>query len=108
MSDMPDNIWAIHVHIDDATWYECPVPDTEKYIRADIHEAKIKELEKALIKIANQHTVDELIKKGVENSEYDDKISVSFKQVSATSLVAYGKMILVARDALAKLKGATR
>jgi|11BtaG_2_1085332.scaffolds.fasta_scaffold80261_1 DNA repair ATPase RecN len=45
MSDMPDNIWAIHVHIDDATWYECPVPDTEKYIRADIHEAKIKELE---------------------------------------------------------------
>ena len=48
MSDMPDNIWAIHVHIDNATWYECPVPDTEKYIRADIHEAKIKELEAQL------------------------------------------------------------
>ena len=45
MSDMPENFWAIHVHIDDATWYECPVKDAEKYIRADIHEAKIKDLQ---------------------------------------------------------------
>ena len=48
MSDMPEEIWAIHVWIDDATWYECFVPGTEKYIRADIHEARIKELEDAL------------------------------------------------------------
>ena len=45
MSDMPEEIWAIHVWIDDATWYECFVPGTEKYIRADIHEARVKELE---------------------------------------------------------------
>lgn len=45
MSDMPECIWAKHLGIDDATWYECPVPTTEKYIRADIHEAHIKELE---------------------------------------------------------------
>jgi len=48
MSDMPKEIWAIHVWIDDATWYECFVPGTEKYIRADIHEVRIKELEDAL------------------------------------------------------------
>ena len=48
MSDMPEEIWAIHVWIDDATWYECFVPGTEKYIRADIHEARVEELEDAL------------------------------------------------------------
>ena len=51
MSDMPEEIWAIHVWIDDATWYECFVPGTEKYIRADIHEARVKELEAVLNKL---------------------------------------------------------
>ena len=48
MSDMPEEIWAIHVWIDDATWYECFVPGTEKYIRADIHEARVEELEEQI------------------------------------------------------------
>ena len=107
MSDTPERIWAAKHPAGSLEALDYFCTGAAEYLRADIHEAKIKELEKALIKIANQHTVDELIKKGVENGEYDDKISVSFKQVAATSLGAYGKMILVARDALAKLKGAT-
>ena len=51
MSDMPKEIWAIHLGIDDATWYECFVSGTEKYIRADIHEARVKELQDQLAEV---------------------------------------------------------
>ena len=103
MSDALERIWAWNPdNYTKTVGFETQSgnKETTEYIRADIHEAKVKELEKALTKIANQHTVYELIKKGVENGEYDDKLDALNKIHEQDFECAYGKMILVARDAL--------
>ena len=70
MSDMPEEIWAIHVWIDDATWYECFVPGTEKYIRADLHKSRGLEI-KLRKAVAALRFIDETVSWEINTSNFD-------------------------------------